>query len=88
MASARGRTLQPVKPGEYVSGTLAGAAHLASGRYAMLETLSGEGGLGFTLVPWQSVLDTHMGQHIAGVMRDTRSIDWSFGRKRGLGLSV
>jgi hypothetical protein len=52
----------------------------------MLETLSGEGGLGFTLVPWQPVLDSRIGQHIAGVMRDSGGIDWSFGRKRGLGL--
>jgi hypothetical protein len=86
MASSRGRTFQPVQPAEYVSGTLVGSAHLASGRYAMLETVNGEGGLGFTLVPWQPVLDNRIGQHIAGVVRDTSSIDWSFGRKRGLGL--
>ena len=86
MASSRGRTFQPVQPGEYVSGTLVGAAHLASGRYAMLETVSGEGRLGFTLVPWQPVLDNRIGQHIAGVVRDAGGIDWSFGRKRGLGL--
>jgi type IV secretory pathway VirD2 relaxase len=86
MASARGRTFQPVQPGEYVSGTLVGSTHLASGRYAMLETLSGEGGLGFTLVPWRPVLDNRIGQHLAGVMRETGGIDWSFGRKRGLGL--
>jgi hypothetical protein len=86
MASSRGRTFQPVQPGEYVSGTLVGAAHLASGRYAVLETVSGEGRLGFTLVPWQPVLDNRIGQHIAGVVRDAGGIDWSFGRKRGLGL--
>jgi len=86
MASARGRTFQPVQQGEYVSGTLVGSAHLASGRYAMLETVSGEGGLGFVLVPWRPVLDNRIGQHIAGVVRDAGGIDWSFGRKRGLGL--
>ena len=86
MASARGRTFQPAQPGEHVSGTLVGSTHLASGRYAMLETFKVEGGLGFTLVPWQPVLDNRVGQHIAGVIRDTGSIDWSFGRKRGLGL--
>jgi type IV secretory pathway VirD2 relaxase len=85
MASAHGRTFQPVQPGEYVSGTLVGSAHLASGPYAMLETVSGEGGLGFTLVPWQPVMDNRIGQHIAGIVRGG-SIDWSFGRKRGLGL--
>jgi type IV secretory pathway VirD2 relaxase len=86
MASSRGRTFQPVQPGEYVSGTLVGSAHLASGRFAMLETVSGEGWLGFTLVPWQPVLHNRIGLHIAGVVRDAGSIDWSFGRKRGLGL--
>jgi hypothetical protein len=86
MASSRGRTFQAIQPGEYVSGTLVGSAHLASGRYAMLETVSGEGGLGFTLVPWQRVLDNRVGQHIAAVVRETGNIDWSFGRKHGLGL--
>jgi hypothetical protein len=86
MASARGRTFQPVKPGEYIGGTFVGSTHLASGRYAMLATLSGERGLGFTLVPWQPSLDSHLGRQITGVMRENGSIDWSFGRKRGLGL--
>ena len=45
-----------------------------------------EDGLGFTLVRWQPVLDTRVGQHIAGIVRDTGGIEWSFGRKRGLGL--
>lgn len=86
MASSRGRTFQPVQRGEYVSGTLVGSAHLASGRYAMLETVSGEGGLGFALVPWRRVLDGHIGEHIAGVIVDGGGIDWSFSKKRGLGL--
>lgn len=86
MASARGRTFQPAKPGEYISGTLVGSTHLASGRYGMLETLSGERGLGFTLFPWQPSLDRHVGRQITGIMRENGSIDWSFGRKRGLGL--
>ena len=86
MASSRGRTFQPVQQGEYVSGTLVGSAHLESGRYAMLETVSGEGGLGFTLVPWQPVLDNRTGQHMAGILRGAGGIDWSFGRSRGLGM--
>ncbi|MGL4312437.1 DUF3363 domain-containing protein [Bradyrhizobium manausense] len=45
-----------------------------------------EDGLGFQLVPWQPVLDKHIGQHISGVMRDSGGIEWGFGRKRGLGL--
>jgi len=42
-------------------------------------------GLGFSLVPWQQVLERRIGQHIAGIVREGR-IEWSFGRKRGLGL--
>lgn len=86
MASSRGRTFQWAQPGDYVGGILVGSTQLASGRYAMLETVSGEGGVGLTLVPWQSVLDNRIGQQIAGVIRDSGGIDWSFGRKRGLGL--
>jgi hypothetical protein len=80
MAGARGLTFLPVQSGEYVSGKLVGSANLASGRYAMIE-----GGPGFSLVPWQQVLDRRIGQHIAGIARDG-GIDWSFGRKRGLEL--
>jgi type IV secretory pathway VirD2 relaxase len=86
MAAARGRTFQQAGAVERVSGTLIGGVNLASGRFAMIETISGDGGLGFSLVPWQSVLDQRIGQHIAGIVRDGGGIDWSFGRQRGLGL--
>jgi hypothetical protein len=43
-------------------------------------------GVGFQLVPWQPVLDNRIGQHITGLARDGAGIEWSFGRKRGLGL--
>jgi hypothetical protein len=81
LARARGMTFQPTKAGYYVSGTLAGATDLASGRYAMIED-----GLGFSLVPWQPVLDQRIGRHITGVMRDSGGIEWDLGRKLGLGL--
>lgn len=80
MAKARGRAFQPVKAGEHVSGRLAGSTSLASGRYAMIDD-----GLGFSLVPWQQLLDRRIGQHITGIARDD-GIEWTFGRKRGLGL--
>ncbi len=78
--------LQQAGVGEHITGTLVGAANLTSGRFAMIETFSGEGGLGFSLVPWQSVLDQRIGQHIAGIMRDGGGIDWTFSRQRGIGL--
>jgi len=74
MAKARGLIFQPAKAGEYISGTLAGPTDLACGRYAMIDD-----GLGFSLVPWQPVLDQRIGQHIAG------GIDCDFGRNSGWG---
>jgi type IV secretory pathway VirD2 relaxase len=86
MAAARGMAFVPTQAGQQVSGTLLGIANLASGRFAMLETLAGDGGLGFQLVPWQPVLDQQIGRHITGIVRDTGGIDWTFGRQRGLGI--
>ena len=81
MAAERGLTFTAAKTGEYVSGTLVGSTQLASGRFAMIDD-----GIGFQLVPWQPVLDPRIGQHITGIARDAGGIDWSFGRKRELGL--
>ncbi len=86
MAAARGMTFMPTQTGGQVSGTLLGSANLASGRFAMIETFSGDGGLGFSLVPWQPVLDRRIGQHITGIVRDSGGIDWTLDRQRGLGL--
>jgi Protein of unknown function (DUF3363) len=81
MAAERGLTFTAAKTGEYVSGTLVGSTQLASGRFAMIDD-----GIGFQLVPWQPVLDKRIGQHITGIMRSAGGIEWSFGRKRGLGI--
>jgi type IV secretory pathway VirD2 relaxase len=86
LAAKSGLQWRPVVPGNYVSGQLVGSTQLSSGRFAIVETLSGDGGLGFSLVPWQPVLDKRIGQHISGLMRTGGDIEWSFGRKRGLGL--
>jgi hypothetical protein len=81
MAKARGLTFKPTQAGNYVSGTLAGATNLGSGKYAMIDD-----GLGFRLVPWQSVLEQRLGRQIAGVAMPDGGIDWTFGRRRGLAL--
>lgn len=86
LAAERGLPWRPAAPGNSISGQLVGSTQLSSGRFAMLETLSGDSGLGFSLVPWQPVLDKRIGQHISGLMRSGGDIEWSFGRKRGLGL--
>jgi hypothetical protein len=73
MAAERGLTFTPGKAGEYISGRLAGAASLASGRFAMIED-----GLGFRLVPWQPVLEKRIGQLITGIQRESGGIEWQF----------
>lgn len=67
--------------GEYVAGTYRQRLALASGRFAVLDD-----GLGFQLVPWSPSLEKQLGKHVSGVARDDGGVDWSFGRKRGLGL--
>jgi type IV secretory pathway VirD2 relaxase len=81
MAAELGLPFQEAKTGEYVSGKLIGSTQLASGRFAMIDD-----GLGFSLVPWQPVLDKRIGQHVTGTIRDGGGIEWSIGRKRDLGL--
>lgn len=72
---------QKAGEGEYVAGVYTRRFTLASGRFAMIDD-----GLGFSLVPWTPSIEKHIGQHISGVARVDGGVDWSFGRKRGLGL--
>ena len=44
-----------------------------------------DNGLGFQLVPWSPSMEKHLGQQVSGIAR-SGGVDWSFGRKRGLGL--
>ena len=81
LAQETGLPHRQPQSGEYVMGTVRERITLASGRYAMIDD-----GLGFSLVPWTPSLDNQIGKHISGVMRDDGGVDWSFGRKRGLGL--
>ena len=67
--------------GDHVSGVYRQRVTLASGRFAMIDD-----GLGFQLVPWRPALEQHLGGQVTGVMMPGGGIDWSFGRKRGLGL--
>jgi type IV secretory pathway VirD2 relaxase len=81
LAADIGRSFHSSSSGEYVAGTYQRRFALASGRFAMIDD-----GLGFQLVPWSPSLEKHLGQHVSGVARGDGGIDWSFGRKRGLGL--
>ena len=81
MAEARGLSFKPTEAGAQVSGTLIGAAQLGSGKFAMIDD-----GLGFSLVPWQPVLEQRLGRQVNGIALPNGGIDWTFGRQRGLGL--
>jgi hypothetical protein len=39
-------------------------------------------------VPWQPVLEKRLDQFISGVRRDDGGIEWSFSRKRQIGLGL
>jgi hypothetical protein len=80
LAAETGISFQKSADGEYV-GVYRQRFALASGRFAMIDD-----GLGFKLVPWTPSIEKHIGQHISGVARADGGVDWSFGRKRGLGL--
>lgn len=81
LAAETGRSFNPSAPGEYVAGNYQRRLTLASGRFAMIDD-----GLGFQLVPWSPSLEKQIGCHVSGVTRADGGIDWSFARKRGLGL--
>ena len=81
LAAETGQPFNRAGSGEYVAGSYRQRFTLASGRFAMIGD-----GLGFQLVPWTPSLEKQLGRHVSGIARDDGGIDWSFGRKRGLGL--
>jgi hypothetical protein len=81
VAAETGQPFTRAASGEYVAGSYRQRFTLASGRFAMIDD-----GLGFQLVPWTPSLETQLGRHVSGVARSDGGVDWSFGRKRGLGL--
>jgi hypothetical protein len=82
LAAERGLAFAPVQVGQAVRGKLLGSTQLASGRFAMIDN-----GLGFSLVPWQPVLENKIDREVTGVMRG-EDISWQFGRSRTLGIGV
>jgi type IV secretory pathway VirD2 relaxase len=81
LAAETGIPHTPSGQGDYVAGIYRERVTLASGRFAMIDD-----GLGFQLVPWRPALEQRLGQQVSGTMLPGGGIDWSFGRKRGLGL--
>lgn len=81
IAGETGLAYRPTASGEKVTGIVRQRLALASGRFAMIDD-----GLGFRLVPWASTLEQQLGLQVSGVVRAGGGIDWTLGRKRGLGL--
>jgi Protein of unknown function (DUF3363)/Arm DNA-binding domain len=81
IAAETGLTYHPSATGEHVAGIYRRRVILSSGRFAMIDD-----GLGFQLVPWRPALEQQLGRQVSGVMLPSGGVDWSFGRKRGLGL--
>ena len=86
LAGQTGLAYRPARSGDAVAGVVRQRVALASGRFAMIESMGRDGGLGFTLVPWSTGLERQLGRQVSGVMRESGGIDWTLGRKRGLGL--
>ena len=76
-----GLAYHPSATGEHVAGIYRQRVILSSGRFAMIDD-----GLGFQLMPWRPALEQQLGRQVSGVMLPGGGVDWSFGRKRGLGL--
>lgn len=75
-----GLSYQPAAEGEQIAGAYSRRFDLASGRFAMIDD-----GLGFQLVPWKLSLERELGWQVSGVMMPSGGVEWSLGRKRGLG---
>jgi len=81
LSADTGLAHHPSVEGDHVAGTYRQRVTLASGRFAMIDD-----GLGFQLVPWRPALEKQLGQHASGTMMPDGAVDWSSGRKRGLGI--
>jgi hypothetical protein len=54
---------------------------LSFGYFAMIDD-----GTRFQLVPWRPALKQQLGRKVGGVIAPGGNVEWSFGRKRGLGI--
>ena len=81
LAADTGLAHRPSTEGEHVSGIYRQRVTLASGRFAMIDD-----GMGFQLVPWRPGLEQRLGQQVSGTLTPSGGIDWTFQRKRELGL--
>jgi type IV secretory pathway VirD2 relaxase len=78
---ATGLAHRPSPSGDHVSGIYRERVTLSSGRFAIVDD-----GLGFQLVPWRPAIEGHLGRQINGVMGPGGTVDWTLGRRKGLGI--
>jgi hypothetical protein len=81
IAAETGLVFRSSVQGEQIAGIYRRRVTLSSGRFAMIDD-----GLGFQLVPWRPALEQRIGRQVSGIMMPGGSVDWTFGRKHGLGL--
>jgi len=73
-------TYRPARDGERVSGVYHRNVLLASGRFAMLND-----GVGFTLVPWRSVIEHRLGKQMSVVVSGS-STTWQLDKHRVISM--
>jgi hypothetical protein len=78
IAKETGMAYRPFADGERAAGAHRRMVVAASGRFAMLDD-----GVGFSLVPWRSVLEQRIGQNLSAVVRG-HNVTWNSGRQQGL----
>ena len=81
LSADTGLAHRPSAEGEHVSGVYRQRVTLASGRFAMIDD-----GLWFPARAVAAGAGAELGQHVSGTLTPGGGIDWSFQRKRGLGL--
>jgi type IV secretory pathway VirD2 relaxase len=81
VSAETGLAYHPISSGEHVAGIYRQRVTLASRRLATIDN-----GLGFSLVPWSPSLEHQLGKQVSGIAISGGNVDWSFGRKRGLGI--
>ncbi|RVC21718.1 DUF3363 domain-containing protein, partial [Mesorhizobium sp. M7A.F.Ca.AU.002.02.1.1] len=81
LAAETGLPFAKASEGDEVAGIYRQRFSLVSGRFAMIDD-----GLGFGLVPWSPSVERQLGKHVSGLIGAGGGVDWTFGKKRALGL--
>ena len=83
IANQTGIQHRPSATGEYLSGKYSRRLDLASGRYAVIESVN-ERERSFELAPWKPSLEKQLGKHVQGLVMLPGRVDWQLGRQKTL----